>query len=65
MKTDRIGKLLVMTLALAVLSLSGCKEGANDPVTRAIGRDDRPKTSTYSISRTPTAARPGPSRSGI
>lgn len=31
MKTVRIGKLLVMTLALAVLSLSGCKEGANNP----------------------------------
>jgi hypothetical protein len=31
MNTVRIGRLLAMTLALAALSLSGCKEGANDP----------------------------------
>ena len=31
MRTVRIGKLLAMTLALAALSLSGCKEGANEP----------------------------------
>jgi hypothetical protein len=31
MKTIRFGRLLMATLALAGLALSGCKEGANDP----------------------------------